>query len=158
MFRHSHRGAFAAFSPKDLRHPKNYSLISIVFAVVVGLILPSYAASFASPVVRVPSVVRRSVGDAAKGIKEVTFCSSGFAIHVNLDCYPAVVHVLSAEKGVLAGGANAISCNATDGRQLQPIKSPVCQNLAAPVCNNAYPLPRGNFVRVRYQVITSVVY
>ena len=125
MFRHSLGGAFA-LSPKDFR----YSLISMIVAVC--LFLPSSA--------------------GAKDVKERTFCSSGFATHVNLDCWPRVVHILSAEKGMMAGGVNAITCDATNGRQVQPIKAKVCQNLASPVCNNAYLLPKGGFVHIRYQV------
>ena len=84
-------------------------------------------------------------------IKDQTFCSTGFAVYVNLDCYPKVVHVLKAEKGVLASDATA--CDASFGRDVAPLTSSICQNQASPTCTNAYGLRKGSFIRVVYQCI-----
>ena len=99
-------------------------------------------------------VSKATITPSTSSIRDQTFCSTGFAVHVNLDCYPRVVHVVSAVKGVLSKAAiDASACFPSNGRHLKNMTSPICKNEASPVCTNAFGLQRGSFVRVRYKCV-----
>ena len=91
-------------------------------------------------------------------IKEETFCSNGFAVWMNIDCYPNVVYVLKVEKGVLRR-KNSTVCDLNGGVEDVEVMRPkdACpEGEASPSCANAFGLPKGHYVRVSYQCVNHM--